>query len=346
MRLELHEILFAVVGGAVVAVAATLNLYCFGRLINLPALPRDILTCKKNCTASLSFFTGLCVFVYLLRFTDGYFNINNTRYNYIDPRLAFVSYISLIGMILGGFFLGFGAGLASGCPGTHIVGGVPRCSKRSLVFLGIMGGVSFLAATLRYHLEIMLTHNYHFGKDFYDIWKLLGLVGLVVLVVLSVIRIVRDIRAGGDTKWAGLISLGLGGLFAMGLMFAGLLRPTYVQNYITINKNWNPSLAFMVLTVVLLNFCSYRYIIKTKQKPVFGDELHIPDESKIDVKLIVGSVFVGLGWGMSLLDQAPAYANFFLHPELMIFVPVMVISYLFTNWLVAKVSKKPVEGDE
>lgn len=42
---------------------------------------------------------------------------------------------------------------------------------------------------------------------------------------------------------------------------------------------------------------------------------------------------------MGLMSPLPAVANFVLHPELILYAPIIVVSYIFTDWVVRKVTK-------
>ena len=50
-------------------------------------------------------------------------------------------------------------------------------------------------------------------------------------------------------------------------------------------------------------------MIRVKKNPVYGENLFNP-EGKVDCKLIIGSLFFGLGWGIGGLCPGPAIVLF------------------------------------
>lgn len=263
MRFEVVEVLFSLLGGVLMGVVASLNFYLYGKLIGLSSIMKGIFTCNsKNCKWQLPFFTGIMDFVILLSHTKGYLEMGRKSYYYLDTEPAFIGYMSFIGMIIAGFLMGFGAGLSGGCTSDHGVSGLPRCTKRSLFAMLVFTGVAMLVASLRYHLDIASNQRYYYSNEFHDVWVVGGLVAVIILDVLTVIYIIRGCRKEGENKWQAVISLLFGLLFGVGLMFSGLLRPTMIGTFLTLNKFWNPAIAFVFLGLFLVNFFSYRYVIK------------------------------------------------------------------------------------
>lgn len=347
MRFEWYEILLALLGGAIMGVVASLNFYLYGKLIGLSSIIRGVFTCNSNnCKWQLPFFTGILDFVIILSHTKGYFRVGDHKYyTYLDGEGVFVNYISFIGMIIAGFLMGFGAGLSGGCTSDHSISGVPRCTKRSLFGMAVFIGVAMLASSLRYHLDIGNHHSYHYSHDFHDVWVFAGLIAVIVLDVFTVIYIIRGCRREGENKWQAVNSLLLGLLFGIGLMFSGTLRPTVISSFITLNKFWNPQLAFVFLGIFLVNFFVYRYVIK-KERPVYGESLDVPEDTGITARLVIGSILFGFGWAMGLMAPGPACANFLIHPELMLYTPILVVCFIFTDWVVKKVTKSGNNGNE
>lgn len=77
-----------------------------------------------------------------------------------------------------------------------------------------------------------------------------------------------------------------------------MARRSKVNGFLTLNKNWDPSLAFVLGGACLPNFFTFNYIIKKKKTPVFNNKLEVPVNKVIDWKLIVGSSIFGIGWGI------------------------------------------------
>jgi len=63
-----------------------------------------------------------------------------------------------------------------------------------------------------------------------------------------------------------------------------------------------------MLTAVGFNLITFQYIIKSKTKPLYSDKLELPTNTVIDIKLIIGAIMFGIGWGISNLCPGPAIA--------------------------------------
>jgi len=58
------------------------------------------------------------------------------------------------------------------------------------------------------------------------------------------------------------------------------------------------------MTGVLVNVLTFNLIIKFVQKPAYGDKIENP-QGKVNLRLIVGAVLFGLGWGIGGLCPGP-----------------------------------------
>lgn len=246
------------------AAVSSLYFYLYGKMIGFSSIFKGILTCSSNCKWQIPFVTGFFALIVTITHTKGYIKTGQTSYLYVDPDAIFVNYMSFIGIILAAFLMGFGSGLTGGCTSDHGVSGLPRCTTRSLFSMIMFTAVAMLVASLRYHLDIANHVNYHYSNSFDDTWRIIMAVFLLVMVILSIIYVVRGCTREGENKWQAVNSFTFGYAFGVGLMFSGLLRPSNIASFLTLNKFWNPAVAFVFLAIFLVNFFTYRYVIKTK----------------------------------------------------------------------------------
>lgn len=96
-------------------------------------------------------------------------------------------------------------------------------------------------------------------------------------------------------------------LFAFGLGLAGLLNPSQIQAFLDITGHWNPAPLVVMATAMTCYGIGYRIILRLK-KPLLVQNWHLPTQSKIDARLVVGSILFGIGWGLVGYCPGPALA--------------------------------------
>ena len=100
----------------------------------------------------------------------------------------------------------------------------------------------------------------------------------------------------------------LGGLvFGLGLTISQMVNPAKVLAFLDILGNWDPSLAFVMGTALLVTAIGYR-LVWTRPAPVFAGSFQVPGNRSIDTKLALGAVLFGVGWGLVGLCPGPAIA--------------------------------------
>jgi len=106
-----------------------------------------------------------------------------------------------------------------------------------------------------------------------------------------------------------LFAFASGLIFGLGLILAGMTNPAKVLGFLDLAGNWNPSLAFVMVSGIAIAAAGYR-VAKKMPVSLAGLPLHIPKMQGIDFKLIVGSVLFGLGWGLAGICPGPAIVLF------------------------------------
>ncbi len=99
-----------------------------------------------------------------------------------------------------------------------------------------------------------------------------------------------------------------GGLFGIGLLLSGMTDTRKVIGWLDIFGDWDPTLAFVMAGAILPMIFAWRIAAK-RAAPSLGGSFPAPTGSRLDQKLVLGSVLFGMGWGMAGLCPGPAIAS-------------------------------------
>ena len=131
-----------------------------------------------------------------------------------------------------------------------------------------------------------------------------------------------------------IVSLLCGIIFGIGLVISQMINPEKVLGFLNIFREWDPSLAFVMIGALLISTPAFHFF-KKKSKPLFSSNFSIPNNKNIDKKLIIGSVFFGAGWGLIGLCPGPAITTIAL---LNISSIIFVISMFGGFYIASKVN--------
>ena len=103
-----------------------------------------------------------------------------------------------------------------------------------------------------------------------------------------------------------LFSFGIGLLFGIGLIIAGMANPAKVQGFMDIAGVWDPSLAFVMGGGIAVASVAFAFARK-RTLSFLGFPMQIPTARHIDRRLILGSVVFGMGWGLAGICPGPGF---------------------------------------
>ncbi|EKF17336.1 DUF6691 family protein [Nitratireductor pacificus] len=95
-----------------------------------------------------------------------------------------------------------------------------------------------------------------------------------------------------------LIAYLVGLVFGAGISLSGMANPAKVLNFFDVAGTWDPSLAFVMGGAVVVAFIGYRLVLK-RPAPLIGARFQIPENPRIDTRLLGGSALFGVGWGIA-----------------------------------------------
>jgi uncharacterized protein len=127
-----------------------------------------------------------------------------------------------------------------------------------------------------------------------------------------------DMRATAAAFGSGLV-------FGTGLVISGMTQPSRVLGFLDVSGQWDPTLAIVMVAALVAVVPGFA-LAKRLGKPVIGSAFAWPDRSAIDLRLVVGAVLFGIGWGVVGLCPGPALVDLAtLSPKVFGFVVAMAI---------------------
>ena len=95
-----------------------------------------------------------------------------------------------------------------------------------------------------------------------------------------------------------IAALVTGLVFGLGLILSGMTDPSKVISFLDIAGAWDPSLAFVMGGAVLVGLVAFR-VARTRSTTILGGPLRLPDATRIDRRLLLGGLALGVGWGLA-----------------------------------------------
>ena len=124
-----------------------------------------------------------------------------------------------------------------------------------------------------------------------------------------------------------------GGFFGAGLFISGMTDTTKVQGWLDVFGNWDPTLAF-VMGGAMIPMAIAWLLTRRRTSALLGTPLPPKPTTRIDRKLVIGSVMFGMGWGLAGLCPGPSIASLsYGGTGLYVFLAAMVAGMLLAPML-------------
>lgn len=101
-----------------------------------------------------------------------------------------------------------------------------------------------------------------------------------------------------------IIAFATGLLFGTGLVLSGMTTPANITAFLDIAGDWDPSLAVVMATAILVAAPAFFWMRK-KQQTLLGDTCALSNKRPLDKHLFIGSAIFGVGWGLSGICPGP-----------------------------------------
>lgn len=95
-----------------------------------------------------------------------------------------------------------------------------------------------------------------------------------------------------------VVAYAIGLVFGIGIAISGMANPAKVLNFFDVAGSWDPSLGFVMGGALAVTFIGYRIVFR-RRAPLADSRFHVPDNTRIDTRLIGGAVLFGIGWGIA-----------------------------------------------
>ncbi len=94
-----------------------------------------------------------------------------------------------------------------------------------------------------------------------------------------------------------IVAFAGGIIFGLGLCISKMVDPNKIMGFLDVAGNWDPSLLLVMLSALVIVSIGYRLALK-REKPVLDQKFYLPTNNQLDIKLILGAILFGVGWGL------------------------------------------------
>jgi len=235
-------------------------------------------------------------------------------------------------LLISGFLVGLGTKLANGCTSGHMISGLSRFSVRSVAATVTFFSTAVITALIMHNdLPALGPPDWSLGPNGVEFLALQALpfMGSILLYKFapalheSSIPLIDGKQAtDAPQKWSpvskflrGLASLLTALHFAFGLRLSNLSEPRRILGFLVLpfNSAFDTSLACLAVGALPLAILLNRYGRGNEEEevPRLGGPWKIPPrkQGEVDVKLLLGSVIFGVGWGVAGVCPGPGLLN-------------------------------------
>ena len=330
----------AVIGGVIMSIASSLHLLLKGKITGISGTFFKAIT-LGDFSYNISFLSGMVLIPSLIRaFT------NESFYRkFLEEPLEYVQSLSIIGFIISGFLVGFGTKMANGCTSGHGVCGLQNKKKRSIFAVLTFLIFGFIFATLRYHVKFLETdfilHNLEKAVLSENTIKIICIVIFSVSLLTFILNIIYKITKQKQNELKDItISFCVGILFSFGLVESGMIKRHLVLLFLSIGKDWDATLIFVLGSAVGINLITFNLMLKKLEKPILHEKFQLPEKTEVDKKLIIGAAIFGIGWGFCGICPGPGVLCFYMYlPQTIIFILMLACGQLVEYKIDDKIEK-------
>lgn len=303
----------ALTGGAILGVATVGKLLLSGRILGISGSFKGTLTEGDLSPWRFAFLGGLVASGML----DAAW----------DPLQIAEPLPDMGRIVLAGLLVGAGTGMGNGCTSGHGICGNSRFSIRSMAYTGtFMAAGAAVATMFDTNASLGVNSNHAALSDLVIpatdvLTKYAGVIAISSASFLGLNFLSKVFAKKNDDddskqhKTLSLLSEALAGLvFGVGLTISGMRRAAKVSGFLSfLSPSFDPSLMLVMGGAMAMAIPGFQVAGK-KEKPSCERKFNIPNNKKIDKKLLTGGVLFGAGWGLAGLCPGPAIVSVAARP--------------------------------
>ena len=124
--------------------------------------------------------------------------------------------------------------------------------------------------------------------------------------------------------------------FGLGLLLSGMADPAKVLGFLDLAGAWDPSLAFVMAGATAVGAIGFAFA-RRRRASLLGDPVRLPTSTRIDRRLLAGSLLFGVGWGLAGFCPGPALVALGLgNAKAVVFVVAMLAGMGLFEFLEAR----------
>jgi uncharacterized protein len=96
-----------------------------------------------------------------------------------------------------------------------------------------------------------------------------------------------------------------GVVFGIGLLVSGMVNPAKVLGFLDLAGAWDPSLALVMVGATAVGSIAFAFAAR-RASTLLGTPMALPAARGIDIRVVLGSLVFGVGWGLAGFCPGPA----------------------------------------
>lgn len=117
-------------------------------------------------------------------------------------------------------------------------------------------------------------------------------------------------------------------VFGLGLILSGMANPAKVLGFLDVAGAWDPSLALVMGGAIAVAFVPFQWARRQKAS-LLGAPMQLPTATRLDRRLVLGSLMFGAGWGIGGFCPGPGLVALGMGvPQAFVFVLAMLVGML------------------